>query len=103
MVEQAPSLTDFFGEAGSNSPELLLIDTYEGEELDYTLVDAIRHQYPSIAMIILAPRHRRGILDRLYRLGVRAFITEDVGLPALVDALNTIRSNPNVFIVRIGG
>lgn len=103
IVGQSPSLADFSILATPSNAEILLIDTYGGAELDYTLLATMRRQHPALSIIVLAPRHRRGILDRLYRLGVRAFVTEDVGLPALVDALNTIRSNPNIFIVRIGG
>lgn len=103
IVGQVPSLADLSSLAATTSAEILLIDTYGGTNLDYTLLATIRRQYPALSMIVLAPRHQRGILDRLYRLGVRAFVTEDVGLPALVDTLNTIRNNPDVFIVRIGG
>jgi DNA-binding NarL/FixJ family response regulator len=102
IVGQAPSLSDLSSLA-TTSAEVLLLDLYGGADPDYAQLASICRQYPTMAIIVLAPRHRRGILDRLYRLGVRAFVTEDVGLPALVDTLNTIRNNPNIFMVRIGG
>jgi DNA-binding NarL/FixJ family response regulator len=102
IVGQAPSLSDL-ALLASTGAEALLVDLYGGVEPDYTLLASIRRQYPAMAIVVLAPRHRRGILDRLYRLGASAFVTEDVGLVALVDALHTIHNNPNIFIVRIGG
>jgi DNA-binding NarL/FixJ family response regulator len=84
------------------APEILLVAAHDAAHIDYGQLAEVHRQQPALSIVIMAARHHRGVLDRLYRAGVRAFVTEDVGIPALIETLHLVRWQPELFLVRIG-
>lgn len=84
-------------------PNLALIDVdYLGAYME-TNLSILRQSYPALPLVGVARRHRRGLLDSLYRSGVRGYVTSDIGVTALGETLATIIASPRAFVVRIGG
>jgi DNA-binding NarL/FixJ family response regulator len=85
----------------NEAPDILLIDVGDPQSINYSELIELRQNFGQTQLIVLATRHRRGVLDRLYRLGVSAFVTEDVGLSTLVEVLKAVRADPHLFVVRL--
>jgi DNA-binding NarL/FixJ family response regulator len=103
VLGQVGSVAEYPSPFATGLADVLVIDAGDTDNLDYEALTNLHRQRPDLAIAIVAMRHRRGMLDRLYRAGVRAFVTEDVGLPALLNMLYTVKARPRVFLVRIGG
>jgi len=103
VLGQVGSLAEYPTALTAGMPDVLVIDAGDTDSLDYDALANLRRQQPGLALAVVATRHRRGVLDRLYRAGVRTFITEDAGVPALVNMLYTVKARPRVFLVRMGG
>jgi two-component system response regulator DevR len=101
IVGEAASLAAAAVTFAPAPPEVLLLDVEDPQAIDYSLLLELRQLFPETSLVLLATRHRRNVLDRLYRMGVRGFITEDVGLSVLVETLLAVRDNPQLFVVRI--
>jgi DNA-binding NarL/FixJ family response regulator len=101
IVGQAASLAEARSAFAQAIPEILLLDVEDPQAIDYPQLQELRQLLPATLLVIHAARHRRGVLDRLYRMGVRGFVTEDVGLAVLVETLSAVRANPHLFVVRI--
>lgn len=84
-------------------PQLALVDLGDPVSPNYEELAALHDQAPTLPIVVLAARYRRGVLDQLYRTGVRAFLTQDVGLPLLVETLYTLHHGDVGFIVQMGG
>jgi two-component system, NarL family, response regulator DesR len=101
IVAQAASPAEAATLFADTVPEVVLVDVEDPQSIDYAQIQELRQSFPATPLVLLATRHRRGVLDRLYRMGVRGFVTEDVGLAGLVETIVALRANPQLFVVRI--
>ncbi|MCL4859671.1 MAG: hypothetical protein KJZ93_09715 [Caldilineaceae bacterium] len=83
-------------------PQLALVDLGDPVSPNYEELAALHNQAPTLPIVVLAAQYQRGVLDQIYRTGVRAFLTQDVGLPLLVETLHTVHHGGVGFIVKMG-
>ncbi|HMN27382.1 MAG TPA: hypothetical protein PKE45_04435 [Caldilineaceae bacterium] len=102
VVGQIESLAEHSPPVAGDEAGVIVVHGGDLDGFEYDgLVQVLRPQ-PDLTIAVVASRYRRGALDRFYQAGVRSFVTEDVGLVGLLDALVTIRTHPHLFLVRMG-
>lgn len=102
VVETRPTVGEASQLVPTVRPQLALVDLGDPVSPNYEELAALHNQTPTLPIVVLAARYRRGVLDQLYRTGVRAFLTQDVGLPLLVETLHTLHQGGVGFIVQMG-
>lgn len=83
--------------------DIVLIDIDHLFEQAEKNLPPLRQAYPFLPFVAIAQVHRRGVLDALYRNGMRGYSTYEIGAAAFAETLATIMASPNAFVVRIGG
>ena len=101
--EQADALTLAHLPAIAAQCDMILIDIDHLFEQAEKNLPAFRQAYPYLPFVAIAQVHRRGLLDALYRNGMRGYSTYEIGAAAFAETLATIMASPNAFVVRIGG